>query len=283
MVQSLVHNFKSFTACQVLTLAPYLDLNPAGEGAWLDYCFGKSWRDLTAISNDSDMVYCKAGAETPRRATRQIYGSIMLVFRGNSNNLISWRRTDVRFICPLPLKLLDEPGVTSFEGDIQRDQGQRVIGFCCSVMKYHDPKYSGIPNDTPPEEVAPELIKTLWIGGSIKKYTTGSFPVSLNPSARIPADVWDSTPSMTNTNKVQYHLTNSLTGIKLPPEEALERRVNYHKSLFIAEYYTVHKVDMNITREIQMSLQTGILSNSSSENSPLAWLAKVNAKLPLHA
>ncbi|KAJ7434131.1 hypothetical protein B0H11DRAFT_1938919 [Mycena galericulata] len=142
----------------------------------------------------------------------------------------------------------------------------RVIGFCCSVMKYHDPKYSGIPNDTPPEEVAPELIKTLQIGGSIKKYTTGSFPVSLNPSAHIPTDVWDSTPSMMNTNKVQYHLTNSLMGIKLPPEEALERRV-----------------DMNITREIQMSLQTGILSNSSNENSPLAWLAKANAKLPPHA
>ncbi|KAJ7506738.1 hypothetical protein B0H11DRAFT_2185965 [Mycena galericulata] len=30
--------------------------------------------------------------------------------------LNSWIKVQVRFICPLPLKLLDEPGVTSFEG-----------------------------------------------------------------------------------------------------------------------------------------------------------------------
>ncbi|KAJ7730604.1 hypothetical protein DFH07DRAFT_993004, partial [Mycena maculata] len=46
------------------------------------------------------------------------------------------------------------------------------------------------------------------------------------------------------------HWTNSLTGIKLTPVEALESR---------------RKVDENVAQEIQMSLQTGILSNPNNE------------------
>ncbi|KAJ7466644.1 hypothetical protein B0H11DRAFT_1869800 [Mycena galericulata] len=176
--------------------------------------------------------------------------------------------------------------------------GAQVIGFCRSVMKYNDPKYSGIPNNTPPEKIAPEFIKLCWRHGKepindfeslvsaeqfvrikdvfyidskeslaefssflyglgIKKITDWwkhkeihewIIPCLVKSQSRIPADVWDSTPSTTNTNEAQHHWTNSLTGIRLPPVEALERRV-----------------DMNVAQEIQMSLQTGILSNSNNE------------------
>ncbi|KAJ7806203.1 hypothetical protein B0H14DRAFT_2610615 [Mycena olivaceomarginata] len=47
--------------------------------------------------------------------------------------------------------------------------------------------------------------------------------VNLQPL--IPADVWDSTPSTTNTRS-QHHWTNSFTGMKLSLVEAIEKHVN---------------------------------------------------------
>ncbi|KAJ6483018.1 hypothetical protein DFH09DRAFT_950106, partial [Mycena vulgaris] len=66
----------------------------------------------------------------------------------------------------------------------------------------------------------------------------------------IPADVWDATPSTTNTNEAQHHWTISLAGIKLSPVEALESR---------------RKIDQNVADEIKMSMETGILSNPNNE------------------
>ncbi|KAJ7120623.1 hypothetical protein C8R43DRAFT_849508, partial [Mycena crocata] len=68
--------------------------------------------------------------------------------------------------------------------------------------------------------------------------------------SRIPADVRDSTPSTTNANEAQHHWTNSLAGIRLTPDQALESR---------------RQVDENVAQEIKMSLQMGILSNSNNE------------------
>ncbi|KAJ7482861.1 hypothetical protein B0H11DRAFT_1723507, partial [Mycena galericulata] len=66
----------------------------------------------------------------------------------------------------------------------------------------------------------------------------------------IPADIWDITPSTTNTNEAQHHWTNSLTGTKLMMVETIEKT-------FV--------VDTNTVDEIQTSLQTGILTNSNNE------------------
>ncbi|KAJ7743687.1 hypothetical protein DFH07DRAFT_964017 [Mycena maculata] len=178
--------------------------------------------------------------------------------------------------------------------------GAQALGLCRSVMKYNDPEYSGIANDTPPEEIASEFIKLCWRHGkepihdfkslvsaeqyariqdvfyidsteSLEEFSSFIYglghkkisdwwrhkemhawiiPCLVKSQSRIPADVWDSTPSTTNTNEAQHHWTNSLTGIKLTPVEALESR---------------RKVDQNVAREIQMSMQTGILSNSNNE------------------
>ncbi|KAJ6609443.1 hypothetical protein B0H10DRAFT_477862 [Mycena sp. CBHHK59/15] len=75
-------------------------------------------------------------------------------------------------------------------------------------------------------------------------------PCLVKSESSIPADVWDSTPSTTNTNEAQHHWTNTLTGIKLTPVEGLESR---------------RVVDQNVAREIEMSLETGILSNPNNE------------------
>jgi hypothetical protein len=48
-------------------------------------------------------------------------------------------------------------------------------------------------------------------------------PCIVKSQSLIPADIWDATPSTTNTNEAQHHWTNSLAGIKLSPVEALER------------------------------------------------------------
>ncbi|KAF8217297.1 hypothetical protein K438DRAFT_1954146 [Mycena galopus ATCC 62051] len=74
-------------------------------------------------------------------------------------------------------------------------------------------------------------------------------PCVVKSQSDIPADVWDATLSTTNTNEGQHHWTNSLTGIKLTPVEALER------------------VDSDVAREIAMSLSTGILTNPNNEMS----------------
>ncbi|KAJ6574171.1 hypothetical protein B0H19DRAFT_1253912 [Mycena capillaripes] len=75
-------------------------------------------------------------------------------------------------------------------------------------------------------------------------------PCLIKSQSQIPGDIWDSTPSTTNTNEAQHHWTNSLTGIKLTPVEALESR---------------RRVDQTVAQEIKMSLETGILSNPNNE------------------
>ncbi|KAF8205325.1 hypothetical protein K438DRAFT_1579375, partial [Mycena galopus ATCC 62051] len=77
-------------------------------------------------------------------------------------------------------------------------------------------------------------------------------PCIVKSQSDMNADVWDATPSTTNTNEGQQHWTNSLTGIKLTPVEALESR---------------RKVDSDVARQIEMSLSTGILANSNNKMS----------------
>ncbi|KAJ7440415.1 hypothetical protein B0H11DRAFT_2353437 [Mycena galericulata] len=199
---------------------------------------------------------------------------------------------------PIPLKRFVRGGnllVTNVDMD-----GAQALAICRSVMKYNEPEYSGIPNDTPPEEIASEFIKLCWRHGkepihdfkslvsaeqharirdvfyidskeSLEEFSTFLYglgiqkisdwwrhkqihpwiiPCLIKSQSHIPADVWDSTPSTTNTNEAQHHWTNNLTGIRLPPVEALESR---------------RVADHNVAREIQTSLETGILSNSNNE------------------
>ncbi|KAF8135884.1 hypothetical protein K438DRAFT_1997209 [Mycena galopus ATCC 62051] len=72
------------------------------------------------------------------------------------------------------------------------------------------------------------------------------------PLFDLSAETWDATPSTTNTNEGLHAWTNSLAGIKLTPVEALESR---------------RKIDSDVSREIKMSLSTGILANPSNEMS----------------
>ncbi|KAJ6563092.1 hypothetical protein DFH09DRAFT_1364226 [Mycena vulgaris] len=197
---------------------------------------------------------------------------------------------------PLPFKLFVRGGnllVTNVDMD-----AAQVLGLCRSVMKYNNPAYSGIPNDTPPEKVAPRFIKLIILsrpvhdfkalvspaeftrlmdftyidskesldgfssfvyGLKIKKISDWwrhkemhewIIPCIVKSQSLIPADVWDATPSTTNTNEAQHHWTNSLAGIKLSPVEALESR---------------RKIDQNVADEIKMSMETGILSNPNNE------------------
>ncbi|KAJ7214547.1 hypothetical protein GGX14DRAFT_392568 [Mycena pura] len=68
-------------------------------------------------------------------------------------------------------------------------------------------------------------IKKILIGGSVKKRATGSSPASSN--SKICLGDWDSTPATINWRN-QHHWTNSMTGIKLTPVEAIERMYTGH-------------------------------------------------------
>ncbi|KAJ7078631.1 hypothetical protein C8R43DRAFT_851779, partial [Mycena crocata] len=75
-------------------------------------------------------------------------------------------------------------------------------------------------------------------------------PCLVKSQSRNAADVWDRTPSTTNTNEAQHHWTNSLTGIKLTCVEAIE---------------SARVVDQNTAAEIETSMQTAILTNANNE------------------
>ncbi|KAJ7138486.1 hypothetical protein C8R43DRAFT_1109764 [Mycena crocata] len=178
--------------------------------------------------------------------------------------------------------------------------GAQVIGICRSVMKHNVPEYSGIPNDTPPEQIAPLFIKVCWRHGkepvnefrslvtpaqherlsdfvyldskeALIEYTrfvnslgikkikdwwdhkgmhAWIIPCLVKSQSPLGADVWDRTPSTTNTNEGQHHWTNTLTGIKLTCVEAIE---------------SARVVDQNTASEIETSMQTGILTNVNND------------------
>ncbi|KAJ7835870.1 hypothetical protein B0H13DRAFT_1913361 [Mycena leptocephala] len=156
---------------------------------------------------------------------------------------------------PLPFKIT-VPGGNLLVTNVDMDAAQ-VLGLCRSVMKYNNPVYSGIPNDTPPQKFAPRFIKICWRHGkdrlmdftyidskeSLDEFSSFVYglkikkisdwwrhkemhewiiPCIVRSQSLIPAEVWDATPSTTNTNEAQHHWTNSLAGMKLTLVEALE-------------------------------------------------------------
>ncbi|KAJ7867199.1 hypothetical protein B0H14DRAFT_2572957 [Mycena olivaceomarginata] len=158
--------------------------------------------------------------------------------------------------------------------------GAQILGICRSVMKHNDEAYSGIAKDTPPEQVAPEFVKICWRHGKepvhdFKSLMTSDQHAQLanfvyidsaeklaefskfirdlgikKSKSRIPADVWDTTPSTTNTNEGQHAWTNSITGTGLSLVEAVE---------------VAYRLDRTVVDEIEMSLRTGIVANPNNE------------------
>ena len=55
-------------------------------------------------------------------------------------------------------------------------------------------------------------------------------PCLVKSQSLIPADDWEATPATTNTGESQHAWTNSLTGIKLTPVEAIERYISIRRS-----------------------------------------------------
>ncbi|KAJ7867305.1 hypothetical protein B0H13DRAFT_2281228 [Mycena leptocephala] len=185
---------------------------------------------------------------------------------------------------PIPLERFVKGGnIRVMNSDMD---GAQVLGICRSVMKHNDPEYSGIPNDTPPEQVAWEFVKICWrhakepvhdfrslvseadharlrdfayIDSKEKLDEFSAFIVGLGvkkiqgrSQSHIPNDIWDTTPSTTNTNEAQHAWTNSLAGIGLSLVEAVE---------------TACQLDHKVADEIELTLRTGIFSNPNNEQS----------------
>ncbi|KAF7333797.1 hypothetical protein MVEN_02336500 [Mycena venus] len=149
---------------------------------------------------------------------------------------------------PMPLKRF-VPGGNLEVMNADMD-GAQILGICRSVMKRNVPEYSGIPNDTPPEQVAKKavhdfkslvtpaqhacLLNFIYIaskeelasftafveGLGVKKIQGQSRLIFRNTPnvqnrlshSNISAEIWDTTPSTTNTDESQHAWTNSLTG-----------------------------------------------------------------------
>ncbi|KAJ7671075.1 hypothetical protein B0H17DRAFT_1335506 [Mycena rosella] len=174
---------------------------------------------------------------------------------------------------PIPLKRFVRGGnLLVMNADMNAAQ---VLGVCRSVMKHNDPEPVHDFRAVVPEADYHRLLEFVHISskqaldefsafvyGLNNKKISGSdwwahkemhewiIPCLIRSQSRIPADIWDSTPSTTNTNEAQHHWSNLQTGIRLTPVEALE---------------SAHRVDKTVAEEIEMSRRTGILSNPNNE------------------
>ncbi|KAJ7689326.1 hypothetical protein B0H17DRAFT_640822 [Mycena rosella] len=83
-----------------------------------------------------------------------------------------------------------------------------------------------------------------------KEMNAWIIPCLIKSQSLLSADVWDITPSTTNTNEAQHAWTNAQTGIRLSVVEALK---------------SAQAVDEKVAEEIQMSIRTGIMANPNNE------------------
>ncbi|KAJ7714453.1 hypothetical protein B0H14DRAFT_3901770 [Mycena olivaceomarginata] len=206
---------------------------------------------------------------------------------------------------PMPLR----PFVPGGNLDVMNADmdGAQILGICRSIMKHNVPEYSGIPNDTPPEQVAQYFVKVCWRHAkepvhdfrslvspsdyarlldfvyidtkesladfsafvsslgvkkiqdwwAHKEMHEWIIPCLVKSQSRIPADVWDTTPSTTNTNEAQHAWTNSLTGTGRSLAEGIS---------------AAYDVDRNVAEEIELTLKTGVFSNPHNEYNTLVFL-----------
>ncbi|KAJ6551069.1 hypothetical protein B0H10DRAFT_2242415 [Mycena sp. CBHHK59/15] len=82
-----------------------------------------------------------------------------------------------------------------------------------------------------------------------KEMSDWIIPCLVKSQSLIPAEDWEATPATTNTGESQHAWTNSLTGIKLTPVEAIE---------------SAQKLDETVAREIQAYMNTGIIANNQN-------------------
>ncbi|KAJ7845548.1 hypothetical protein B0H14DRAFT_3139049 [Mycena olivaceomarginata] len=184
---------------------------------------------------------------------------------------------------PMPLKRFVRGGnLQVMNADMD---GAQILGICRSVMKHNDEAYSGIAKDTPlsrpvhdfkslvTSDQHAQLANFVYIDSAEKLAEFSKFirdlgikkiqdwwahkemhpwiiPCIVKSQSRIPADVWDTTPSTTNTNEGQHAWTNSITGTGLSLVEAVEG---------------AYRLDRTVADEIEMSLRTGIVANPNNE------------------
>ncbi|KAJ7264262.1 hypothetical protein C8J57DRAFT_1718701 [Mycena rebaudengoi] len=192
---------------------------------------------------------------------------------------------------PLPLKAF-VPGGNLLVTNVDMDAAQ-VIGLCRSVMKHNDPNYSGIPNDTPPELVAPYFIKICWRHGKEPVHDFRAL-VSLGDFDRLMDFVYiDSKESLHAFSSFVYGLKikkitdwwkhkemhewiipcfikSDSTPSTTNTNEAQHHWTNTLTGIGLAPVEALesrHVVDTNFCQEVQMTLRTGILANPNNEGS----------------
>ncbi|KAJ7467403.1 hypothetical protein B0H11DRAFT_2306513 [Mycena galericulata] len=154
------------------------------------------------------------------------------------------------------LKLLDDPGVLAFDDDTTylSNADYTASSISCtstrSRLSMTSPPLSRVWVSRKFKIVPDPFYFTALDWWAHKEINEWIIPCLVKSQSLIPADIWDITPSTTNTNEAQHHWTNSLTGIKLTMVETIEKT-------FI--------VDTNTVDEIHTSLQTGVLTNSNNE------------------
>ncbi|KAJ7722920.1 hypothetical protein B0H14DRAFT_2642037 [Mycena olivaceomarginata] len=176
---------------------------------------------------------------------------------------------------PVAFKRFVEGGnIIAMNSDMEAAQ---VLGAARSFFKTNDAEYSGLPENTPGEEVAPEMIKLCTTHAKrgvldLKSHVSeedhrrlmdfilvgsqGDEP--MDPTVPHQVAVPDEPgrlgqhPSTTNTGEAQHHWTNHQIGVK--------------QSLVEAREVDARKLDERVAREIEISIRSGVLINSQNES-----------------
>ncbi|KAJ7847583.1 hypothetical protein B0H14DRAFT_3138465 [Mycena olivaceomarginata] len=183
---------------------------------------------------------------------------------------------------PVAFKRFVEGGnIIAMNSDTEAAQ---VLGAARSFFKTNDAEYSGLPENTPGEEVAPEMIKLCTTHAKrgildlkshvseedhrrlmdfilgVKKVqdwwdhkamSPWSLPCLIKSQSPMSPEDWDNTPSTTNTGEAQHHWTNHQIGVKQSLVEAIEN---------------ARKLDERVAREIEISIRSGVRINSQNES-----------------
>ncbi|KAJ6471013.1 hypothetical protein C8R45DRAFT_1165738 [Mycena sanguinolenta] len=170
---------------------------------------------------------------------------------------------------PIPFKIFVRGG-NILVTNVDMDTAQ-VQGLCRSALKYSDPDYSGIPKDTPPEQVAPMFIKVCWRHAKEPVHDFKSL-VSPEQFKRLMDFVYiDSKESLDafsgfvyslNIDKITYWWQHKGMHYWIIP--CLVKS----QSLIPPEIWDStprRKVDENVADEIQLSLESGILTNANND------------------
>ncbi|KAJ7233391.1 hypothetical protein B0H12DRAFT_1028556 [Mycena haematopus] len=103
-----------------------------------------------------------------------------------------------------------------------------------------------------------------------KEMSSWILPCLIKSQSPMRPEDWDNTPATTNTGEGQHYWTKLQTGGKLSLVEAIERHIfcsHFPRGTLTQPSLSGRELDERVAREIQISMESGVLINPRNESS----------------